>query len=212
MTRNIRFLVFRHGETDWNKAKRFQGHSDIPLNATGEEQARSLIKKVNRFAADLFLTSDLVRAQQTIWIATAELRREVAGLGPEAQNWVVTSGLREGNLGVAEGRYRDDLMREFPSEHWQAWGSVDPEHRDFGFPGGETKRQIVQRVQSCLEHVVQLERFQNVSRVLVSTHGGVIRNLVHACDQAPPDPVPIPNCCSYELTLSQPEGHWRFVG
>ena len=68
MTTQILFI--RHGETDWNRIKRIQGHIDIPLATTGLEQAQRLARRIASEAKegarlDAIYSSDLQRAQQT---------------------------------------------------------------------------------------------------------------------------------------------------
>ena len=60
-------ILIRHGETDWNRELRFQGQVDVPLNATGHEQARRLARRLTEevVAADHLVSSDLVRTRQT---------------------------------------------------------------------------------------------------------------------------------------------------
>jgi broad specificity phosphatase PhoE len=61
----VQLLVFRHGETDWNLNKKFQGHTNIPLNQKGRVQAESLQKKLAAINLDACLCSDLDRAIET---------------------------------------------------------------------------------------------------------------------------------------------------
>ena len=89
-------ILIRHGETDWNRELRFQGHVDVPLNATGHEQARRLAERLaaERPVVHHLICSDLIRTRQT---ATPSLHV----LLPEARIDTLTdSALREQNFGV----------------------------------------------------------------------------------------------------------------
>jgi len=60
--------LLRHGETDWNKEKRLQGREDVPLNATGIQQAHNATVMFDDIHLDLILTSPLSRAKVTAQI------------------------------------------------------------------------------------------------------------------------------------------------
>ena len=61
----MKILLVRHGETDFNKNKRIQGHTDIPLNETGENQAINAGSKISKYDVDAAFSSPLIRARQT---------------------------------------------------------------------------------------------------------------------------------------------------
>ena len=61
----MKILLVRHGETDFNKNKRIQGHTDIPLNETGENQAINAGSKISKYDVDAAFSSPLKRAKQT---------------------------------------------------------------------------------------------------------------------------------------------------
>src|SRR5690242_490228 len=102
--RPLRVLIARHGETEWNLSRRFQGHLDSPLTKRGREQAQRLATRLTAESIAAVYSSDLGRALQT---ATPV----AAGLGLE----VLTSPfLREIDCGAWTGRFKDDLAREDP--------------------------------------------------------------------------------------------------
>ena len=61
----MKLYIVRHGETDWNKARKIQGQSDIPLNAFGRHLARETAKGLADVHFDLCFTSPLSRAKET---------------------------------------------------------------------------------------------------------------------------------------------------
>ena len=156
-------ILIRHGETDWNRELRFQGHVDVPLNATGHEQARRLAERLaaERPVVHHLICSDLIRTQQT---ATPSL--EV--LFPEARIDTLTdSALREQNFGVVDGKRVDDVKLE----HADAWNQWLRFEADYGMPGGETTRQFHTRVMDAVYRIAQQHSGQTV---MVVTHGGVL--------------------------------------
>ena len=86
-------LLVRHGETDWNAARRWQGHADVPLNARGLEQARTLAEQLMAEPVDAIYASDLSRARDTAAVVGERLGVSV----------VVDADLREIDVGPIEG-------------------------------------------------------------------------------------------------------------
>lgn len=167
MSSRIHLYFFRHGETDWNLENRFQGHTDIPLNETGRFQARELRKKILPLKPTEVISSDLSRARETAELALEGLNLKMH-IYPE---------LRECRLGKPEGMIREDVMELFGMNSWDRWFSIDPSDFDFSFPGGETKREHVERVTAKLRsHLLKSIH----TRVAVSTHGGTLRRMIHA--------------------------------
>lgn len=192
----VEFLFFRHGETDWNKAQFFQGHTDIPLNLTGQNQARLMGEKIQHWKPDIVLSSDLTRACQTAEGAQAYWQAPI----------IFSDKLREMNLGKAEGLHRDEVMKLIGSD-WTRWVSPSEDDEHFGFPGGETKGETRQRVLKYIEDFVK--KNPHYKRIAVSTHGGVLKRVTHGLQGVPQGGVAIPNCVTYRLNYKS-EG-WEFI-
>ena len=162
----------RHGETDWNRAQRYQGQRDIPLNTTGRGQAarngRVLARAFGGNAGALdYVASPLVRARETMEI----MRREI--------------GL------AADGYRTDDRLREIHYGHWEGklWGELHITNPQglaarqadkWGWQpqGGESYQALSERVAQWLSSI---ER-----DVVVAAHGGVMRVLRGMNDKLEP--------------------------
>ena len=152
-------LLARHGETDWNATRRWQGRDDPPLNERGLEQARELAESLEGQQVDALYTSDLRRALMTAEIVAERLGLEVRAL-PE---------LREIDVGSWSGLTSVELEQRFPEQyerHLQSWGT--------GWEDGETPQQLTERIVAALRRIAT-EHPRD--RVLVIAHGGVIRAL-----------------------------------
>ena len=96
-------LLARHGETDWNRDLRVQGHSDTPLNETGRAQARELARSLAAEPIHAIYASDLARARETAEIVAAARKLEVSS----------EPGLRERSFGSWEGLTRQEIDDRF---------------------------------------------------------------------------------------------------
>lgn len=151
-------VLLRHGVTAWNRARRFQGHIDIPLDAEGHRQARLAARRLAGEPVAAVYSSDLGRAVQT-----AQPIAQALGL-PLATE----PGLRERHYGLFEGLDHDTIEREHP-DAYARWRAREP---DFALPGGgETLRTFSARVEAALRRLVL--RHPGV-RVVAVTHGGVL--------------------------------------
>ncbi|MGE0615597.1 MAG: histidine phosphatase family protein [Bacteriovoracia bacterium] len=179
-------FIFRHGETDWNREERFQGHTDIPLNDTGRAQALRLIGPLRQRGIEAILSSDLSRARET-----AEIVAQALGIPVH-----VHAGLREAHLGVAQGLTRQEIERQLGREIADRWRSNQVTDADVSYPGGEAAAVVLSRSRDAIR---EFARTHPCQRFGVASHGGVIRRLMHSLLNAPGAHVPIPNGILYPL-------------
>jgi broad specificity phosphatase PhoE len=150
-------LLARHGETTWNKDRRFQGQLDVPLNDRGREQARELAEKARGEGLVALYASPLVRARETAEIVGA-------ALGLKAR---LDDRLKEVDVGDWEERLKPDIERDQP-EVWAAFQAAGPHWR---FPGGESLAEQQERVVAALVDITQRRELP----ALVVCHRGVVR-------------------------------------
>jgi 2,3-bisphosphoglycerate-dependent phosphoglycerate mutase len=149
-------LLARHGETDWNRARRWQGHADRPLTARGRMQAADLAARLADIPLDAVYSSDLRRARET-----AEPVATTHGL-----KLVQLPELREVNVGSWQGLTRDEAEIRFPAgfERWREGGT--------GWDDGESYGEMSARILAAVEGIANEHRG---GRALIVTHGGPIR-------------------------------------
>jgi len=149
-------LLARHGETDWNRARRWQGHADRPLTDHGRAQAAALGDRLADIALDAVYSSDLRRARETA---------EAVAL-PHGLDVIELPELREVDVGSWEGLTRDEAESRFPDgfRRWLAGGT--------GWEDGETYAEMSRRVLAVVERIAS---DHEGGRILIVSHGGPIR-------------------------------------
>jgi 2,3-bisphosphoglycerate-dependent phosphoglycerate mutase len=149
----------RHGETDWNRELRWQGHADPPLNEEGRRQADALATRLVATPLAAVYSSDLRRAAETAEIVAGRLGLPVA----------TDPALREIDVGSWEGFTLAELEARSPEAvaRWEETG----EH---GWEGGESHEQMAARVREAVRSIAARH---DGEEVLVVTHGGPIRAL-----------------------------------
>jgi broad specificity phosphatase PhoE len=157
-----RILLARHGETDWNRDGRWQGHSDRSLDDAGRAQARLLGAHLAGIGIDLLYSSDLARARETA--AAVE-----AATGLRAR---IDPDLREVDVGALTGCSRAEVQERDPA-WFRGWldGSVT------GYPDGETYLDLHRRSMRAFERI--LEAAEGGTAAVVC-HGGNIRAITLA--------------------------------
>jgi uncharacterized phosphatase len=151
--------LVRHGQTDWNLARRIQGSTDIPLNETGRADALAAAEILAETAHHAVYASPLVRAQETARIIAGRL-----GL-PEP---VTTYDMREREFGEGEGMLVPDYLERFGD-----WHSAPS--------GAESLETVRDRALAALDVIARESRRRSspsAESVIVVTHGGVIRALL----------------------------------
>lgn len=151
--------LVRHGQTDWNLARRIQGSTDIPLNETGREDARWAAGQLAGGVHHTIYASPLKRARETAEIIAAELGLDVPALDAD---------LREREFGEGEGMLVADYL--------ETYGDWDAE-----VPGAETLEGVAARALRALDRIALDARRRSAplaESVIVVAHGGVIRALI----------------------------------
>jgi broad specificity phosphatase PhoE len=168
-----RIILARHGETDWNLERRWQGHSDRPLNETGREQAEALADELADEPIAAVYSSDLVRAHETARIVAERLGLDV----------VTVPELRERRFGSWEGLQDVEVERRFPGVH--------------GPPDGEPRDEMTRRVLESLQRIAASHEGRTV---LVVSHGGPMRAVLRHRGDARCEG-PLANCSVVDLEV-----------
>ncbi|XP_011039205.1 PREDICTED: phosphoglycerate mutase-like protein 4 [Populus euphratica] len=156
-------IVVRHGETVWNVDGRIQGHIDVELNEVGREQAAVVADRISReFKVSAVYSSDLKRAFET-----AEKIAAACGVAEVIKD----PDLRERNLGDLQGL----VLQEAAKVSAVAYRAFKSHRTNQDIPGGgESLDKLYDRCTSSLERIAAKHTGE---RVVVVTHGGVIREL-----------------------------------
>ena len=151
--------LVRHGQTDWNLAKRIQGSTDIPLNDTGRADARWAAEQLAGSTHHTIYASPLVRARETAEIIAEHLSLEAPTL---------VRDLREREFGDGEGMLVADYLAQYGD--WLA-----------EVPGAESLAEVAARSLRALDQIALDARRRSAplaESVVVVAHGGVIRALI----------------------------------
>jgi probable phosphoglycerate mutase len=165
-------IVVRHGETEWNRGGRLQGHTDIPLSEAGFAQAEELAARLAGEAFDALWSSDLARARQT---AERVARRT-------GHRVLLDPRLRERHLGVLQSYTREENARVRP----EVFERYRRGEADYVIPGGESARRFFARVLGALGEIA---RGLAGRRAVIVCHGGVLDALYRvAAGEGPEGP------------------------
>ena len=178
-------VLVRHGETNWNRERRFQGRADQPLSEAGRDQARELAKLLHDEPVSALYTSPLRRARET-----AEILAGTFGLQAEPLD-----ALLEIDVGAWEGLTIEQVRAMHPEQ-------ADEDSRS-GWDDGETYDELSERVVPAL---VELGTKHDGEQLLAVTHAGPLRAAIAASmrlsyDDARPLIGPLENCAVFRFTI-----------
>jgi len=192
-----KLVLIRHGESTWNLENRFTGWTDVPLTATGIEQAKNAgrLLRAEGYEFDVCHTSVLKRAIHTLWHALDEMDRQWL---PTVKSW----RLNERHYGALQGLNKAETAKKFGDDQvliWRRSYDIPPPALEANDPRAERGDRRYERLAAgevplteCLKDTVaRVMPFWNESmapairagrRVLVAAHGNSIRALVKYLD------------------------------
>lgn len=156
----MKLYVMRHGETDWNLKKLYQGQTDVPLNETGLRQAEAAKEKVWPGMADLIFCSTLSRARQTAAAVNGVLNVPV----------IYRADMKERYFGEWEGL----SYVEKRTHPYIASGNYDNYRCEERVAGIETCRELCERAWGLLK---EIKAFYPDKKILLVSHGSWMRAL-----------------------------------
>ena len=152
-------ILIRHGQTNYNAERRFQGRIDIPLNALGRKQAHQVKTTLAHedIRLDVIFSSPLERATET-----------ASMIADDRRSWLIDARLIEIDLGEFDGQLEAEIAEQIGPERYQIWRAqnfVEPA------PSGESLEQVSQRVKSFLAY---LNNFQQNQKIGIVAHQGIL--------------------------------------
>jgi broad specificity phosphatase PhoE len=161
----MRIYLVRHGETEWNRVRRFQGRSNLPLNKEGKKQVKALALALKNKPLTAIYTSPLIRA-----LETARLIKVFHPSIPIFEE----KGLIEMDLGEFDGMKAQDWAEQYP-DFRKAWNENPASVK---MPGGESLKEVQVRAKHTLERITRI--YPPDTTLLISSHNFV--NLTILCD------------------------------
>lgn len=161
----MEIYFIRHGQTIWNKEKRFQGLKDSPLTDLGIEQAKKLGQKLKNIKFDKFYSTHLKRALDTANYIKGDRKQEIE----------IFDDFIEISMGDMEGVQQDDFRKLYPLQLEAFYhNQMDYDPSPYG---GESFLDIRKRIEKGLKKFIELNK--NYERVLMVSHGATLKVLFH---------------------------------
>lgn len=156
----MKLYIIRHGQTDWNIAKKIQGRQDIPLNERGRYQAGCLKKAMENRPVTAVFSSPQIRAMETAKAVALSSGSAV----------IPVKDLMEINYGSWEGKTEEELLQE-DRALYEAWWSHPAETAP---PGGESISQVNERCQKAWKEI----KPQLTGDAAIVAHGGLLAHFM----------------------------------
>ena len=206
---HLLIYAFRHGQTDWNKEGRIQGHLDIPLNDVGRAEGLRLARALKLLPIRMILTSDLSRAVDTATITLAEAIRN--GWHPDVPI-LRDARLREVSLGALQGLTQSEIHAKFGGNPSRKIGSKLLSDEDLRELGSERPEDLIHRLMAAIGEISDHpELLGHGSALALSTHGGVLRRLLAAAGGIEEIGFSIPNAVFFPFVYEVAKKELRFV-
>lgn len=155
--------LLRHGQTDWNKKRLLQGHTDIPLNEKGRAQVDDTVRHLSALGVqmDAIVSSPLKRARETAEIAAHRLNYP-------KEKIVVEELLIERGFGEGEGMLLEEMKEKYPNSDC---------------PGMESKEELIRRAGQAFQKITDV--FCDAERILLAAHGAILFAMLEATSAEP---------------------------
>ena len=154
--------LFRHGQTTYNRDKRFTGWTNPPLTKLGIENATTVAKKLKGKKIQVAVTSGLKRSKDTLI--------EVLKFHPECKVVIEDRRMIERSYGSISGKQHTSIIKKYGQEQYDRW------HRGYSVrpPDGESFKDVERRVKPFIKELVGVVKKDKVN-VAISAHGNSIR-------------------------------------
>ncbi len=154
--------LFRHGQTYFNRDKRFTGWKDSKLTPQGRADAKKIALKLKNKRIDAAFVTRLSRSKDTM--------KQVLKYHPECKAVIVNDKMIERNYGKFNGMYHKDIIDKYGKELFDKW------HRAYDFPppGGESVKMVEKRVLSFIKELLAFMKREKANAA-IAAHGNSIR-------------------------------------
>jgi len=158
----LHIYLFRHGQTYFNRDKRFTGWKDSNLTPLGIEQAKKVAEKLKNKRIDVALITRLSRSKDTM--------KEVLKYHPECKTIITNDKMIERSYGKLQGLHHTTIIAKYGKERFDKW------HRAYDYPppGGESVKMVDKRVLSFIKELIPFMK-RNKVNVAISAHGNSMR-------------------------------------
>jgi len=158
----LKIYLFRHGQTNFNKTKRFTGWKDSKLTKKGINQAKTIAKKLKSKRIDVAFQTSLSRSKDTL--------KEVLKNHPECKVIITDDKMIERSYGNFQGKFHKTIIEKYGKKQFDIW------HRSYNIapPKGESIKQVEKRVNKFIKDLIKLMK-KNKTNVAISAHGNSMR-------------------------------------
>ena len=162
MVKKLNIYLFRHGQTTFNRDKRFTGWLDPSLTNLGKKHAKTLTIKLKNKNFQVAFYTRLSRSKQTLNV--------VLKYHPECKTLILDNRMIERSYGRLEGKTHKYVIKKYGKKKFELW------HRDYNIrpPKGESFAMVEKRVKSFISFLTKYMRKNKVS-VSISAHSNSIR-------------------------------------